>query len=483
MDGREQPAAPPGDAREQPELRHEQGQGRRRQEPFLSLLAQLPRADDDAQAGARRSNEGSRPVLFGHDRDPPAAGKRKGVVGDPAGIADRPLRNDRARHATIVASAILSDADEEWGIPSRASGGSTEDGINRGSAFLAGRGGRSGTVVQSAADLRRASASRSSPSVALFPNVLQSLAERAFPTYRDLIRPAGDKPGAPDGGPAASYGPVHVAARNRAGTIGIEISSSLPLQMLLYFNVWFSPFWWLATIIVTKFKVTHFATGVFHEFLMWTVIIVYAVSEPVRIYLGYNGNLREKVQATARNAADDGSLIDLRRCGLLTTSRHKFFTWATGPRAHRVFPPNALPYHPDSGLRRRPADCARGVSPPVRRGAERCLPLGDVAAAAAHFAVTVGGSALGAFPGDEEEESDSSFGGVKDDGDDGGDHRLPGRRSRRNRRRVPKRDEYLGIAAEEGTSDLTREAGVSTAIGPGPSRGSLWMLDRIGAAD
>lgn len=37
---------------------------------------------------------------------------------------------------------------------------------------------------------------------------------------------------------------------------GIEIISSLPLQMSLYFNVYFFPFWWLSTVVMLHLKVS-----------------------------------------------------------------------------------------------------------------------------------------------------------------------------------------------------------------------------------
>jgi len=35
-----------------------------------------------------------------------------------------------------------------------------------------------------------------------------------------------------------------------------EILSSLPLQMSLYFNVYFFPFWWLSTVVTLHLKVS-----------------------------------------------------------------------------------------------------------------------------------------------------------------------------------------------------------------------------------
>ncbi|NWR58139.1 TMM17 protein, partial [Bucorvus abyssinicus] len=76
-----------------------------------------------------------------------------------------------------------------------------------------------------------------------------------------------------------------------------EIVSSLPLQMSLYFNVYFFPFWWLSTIVMLHLKYP--ALSDYYKFILVTVMILASAIEVVRLYLGYMGNLQEKVPELA----------------------------------------------------------------------------------------------------------------------------------------------------------------------------------------
>ncbi|XP_062523273.1 transmembrane protein 17B-like [Corticium candelabrum] len=78
---------------------------------------------------------------------------------------------------------------------------------------------------------------------------------------------------------------------------GGEILSNLPLQMSLFFNAWFSPFWIVTCLYMLGFK---FASLAFHyKVILITIYIVMAIVEAVRLYLGYVGNLQEKVPELA----------------------------------------------------------------------------------------------------------------------------------------------------------------------------------------
>ncbi|XP_053794206.1 transmembrane protein 17 isoform X1 [Vidua chalybeata] len=80
-----------------------------------------------------------------------------------------------------------------------------------------------------------------------------------------------------------------------------EILSSLPLQMSLYFNVYFFPFWWLITVAILYLKVRrkYPALSDYYKFILVTIMILVSLTELIRLYLGYVGNLLEKVPELA----------------------------------------------------------------------------------------------------------------------------------------------------------------------------------------
>ncbi|XP_074700375.1 transmembrane protein 17B-like isoform X4 [Strix aluco] len=79
-----------------------------------------------------------------------------------------------------------------------------------------------------------------------------------------------------DSGAAHTYHPAH------------EVLASLPLQMMLYFNVYYFPVWCLAEGIMLQLK-----------FLLVAAFLILSVAEGSRLYLGYVGNLQEKVPELA----------------------------------------------------------------------------------------------------------------------------------------------------------------------------------------
>ncbi|MCI4392846.1 hypothetical protein PGIGA_G00150780 [Pangasianodon gigas] len=79
--------------------------------------------------------------------------------------------------------------------------------------------------------------------------------------------------------------------------VSSKVSSHLPLQMLLYFNMFFFPFWWLSEIVMLDLKFT-LLPG-YYQFLMVVGMIIISVLEVLRVYLGYVGNLKEKVPELA----------------------------------------------------------------------------------------------------------------------------------------------------------------------------------------
>ncbi|NXO23178.1 TMM17 protein, partial [Cisticola juncidis] len=76
-----------------------------------------------------------------------------------------------------------------------------------------------------------------------------------------------------------------------------EILSSLPLQMSLYFNVYFFPFWWLVTVAILYLKYPDLSD--YYKFILVTIMILVSLTELIRLYLGYVGNLLEKVPELA----------------------------------------------------------------------------------------------------------------------------------------------------------------------------------------
>ncbi|NWU60971.1 TMM17 protein, partial [Pterocles burchelli] len=76
-----------------------------------------------------------------------------------------------------------------------------------------------------------------------------------------------------------------------------ERVSSLPLQMSLYFNVYFFPCWWLSTVVMLHLKYPILSD--YYKFILVTIMILTSLIEVIRLYLGYMGNLQEKVPELA----------------------------------------------------------------------------------------------------------------------------------------------------------------------------------------
>ncbi|XP_071946430.1 transmembrane protein 17B-like isoform X2 [Antedon mediterranea] len=78
---------------------------------------------------------------------------------------------------------------------------------------------------------------------------------------------------------------------------GNELVTSLPLQMLLYFNVFYFPFWIISCIVMLELKFLHLQE--IYQFIHITVYIIMSGTEIMRLYLGYLGNLQERVPELA----------------------------------------------------------------------------------------------------------------------------------------------------------------------------------------
>ncbi|XP_074700376.1 transmembrane protein 17B-like isoform X5 [Strix aluco] len=84
-----------------------------------------------------------------------------------------------------------------------------------------------------------------------------------------------------DSGAAHTYHPAH------------EVLASLPLQMMLYFNVYYFPVWCLAEGIMLQLK--YHLLPWHYQFLLVAAFLILSVAEGSRLYLGYVGNLQEKL--------------------------------------------------------------------------------------------------------------------------------------------------------------------------------------------
>ena len=90
-----------------------------------------------------------------------------------------------------------------------------------------------------------------------------------------------------------SYLGMGVNKKSPAIKLGNEIVSDLPLQMALFFNVCYFPAWLIISIVITTVKYDHL--NYLYKFVLVTVLVAATVIEIIRLYLGYLGNLTEKV--------------------------------------------------------------------------------------------------------------------------------------------------------------------------------------------
>ncbi|XP_053497451.1 transmembrane protein 17B isoform X1 [Ictalurus furcatus] len=76
-----------------------------------------------------------------------------------------------------------------------------------------------------------------------------------------------------------------------------DVVSSLPLQMALFFNMCFFPLWWISEVVMLQLKYP--ALPDYYKVILITVLILMTLIEAIRLYLGYAGNLQEKVPELA----------------------------------------------------------------------------------------------------------------------------------------------------------------------------------------
>lgn len=76
-----------------------------------------------------------------------------------------------------------------------------------------------------------------------------------------------------------------------------RVLSSLQLQMSLYFNMWFFPWWWISETVMLQLKYP--ALPDYYKIILVTILILMTLIEAIRLYLGYAGNLQQKVPELA----------------------------------------------------------------------------------------------------------------------------------------------------------------------------------------
>ncbi|XP_053307175.1 transmembrane protein 17 [Spea bombifrons] len=85
--------------------------------------------------------------------------------------------------------------------------------------------------------------------------------------------------------------------KKEEGAAEVDLVSSLPLQMSLYFNTFYFPFWWICYVLMLQLK--YVLLPDYYKFILVTLLILMTVIEVIRLFLGYSGNLQEKVPELA----------------------------------------------------------------------------------------------------------------------------------------------------------------------------------------
>ncbi|KAI8823983.1 uncharacterized protein EV422DRAFT_302318 [Fimicolochytrium jonesii] len=120
--------------------------------------------------------------------------------------------------------------------------------------------------------------SPASSATTLYQSGLTRAATSLFPEYRNL---------------------TGANSNQQAYKHSTEVSSYLPLQILLFFNVWLFPLWTLGMIAIAIWKTTHTEIEGMQRFLMAFALAFFVVVECLRLWFGYKGNLLERVPELA----------------------------------------------------------------------------------------------------------------------------------------------------------------------------------------
>lgn len=76
-----------------------------------------------------------------------------------------------------------------------------------------------------------------------------------------------------------------------------KVLTNLPLQVTLFFNVLFYPFWLISTALMLSLKYYYLVLEI--RVVLLALVIIFSLVEGVRLYLGYVGNLSEKIPEVA----------------------------------------------------------------------------------------------------------------------------------------------------------------------------------------
>lgn len=78
---------------------------------------------------------------------------------------------------------------------------------------------------------------------------------------------------------------------------GNEYVTNLPLQMALFFNIFFAPFWLTSVLVTFEVKFSYLST--LYIILLVAIYVVFTIMEVIRLYVGFVGNLAERVPELA----------------------------------------------------------------------------------------------------------------------------------------------------------------------------------------
>lgn len=111
---------------------------------------------------------------------------------------------------------------------------------------------------------------------------------------------------------SAGYLPLHRPFYSaRAPVAADPVGSSLALQKLLYFNLFYSPAFGAAHIALLVYKTVYLTASRITSFVLPVIVVVWCLLEIARLRLGYFGNLRERV-----SPASHGRYSGQRACPL-----------------------------------------------------------------------------------------------------------------------------------------------------------------------
>eukprot|EP00794_Sanderia_malayensis_P014265 gene14265-15752_t len=89
----------------------------------------------------------------------------------------------------------------------------------------------------------------------------------------------------------------NITDKKRLLNVETNLASNLALQVILYFNAYYSGFWFI--ICIVTFVAKYEKLDSVYKFVLIVIYVIMAIIEIGRLYLGYTGNLQEKVPELA----------------------------------------------------------------------------------------------------------------------------------------------------------------------------------------